>query len=148
MLQTLLSWLGQHETLLLWAGALSVLGFLASLALLPWLVVRIPPDYFHQRHRFLDNLRYRHPMLRWTLFLLKNLFGVLVLLMGIAMLVLPGQGLITIMIGLLLLNFPGKFALERWVVTRPGVLRAINWMRGRYGHPPITPPSTRELDSP
>jgi len=148
MLQTLLNWLGQHETLLLWAGALSALGFIASLALLPWLVVRIPPDYFHQRHPFLDELRYRHPVLRWTLFLLKNLFGILVLLMGIAMLVLPGQGLITIMIGLLLLNFPGKFALERWVVTRPGVLRAINWMRGRYGHPPITLPSTRELDSP
>ncbi|MDX5333698.1 MAG: hypothetical protein LPK58_06595 [Gammaproteobacteria bacterium] len=148
MLQTLLSWLGQHETLLLWAGALSALGFIASLALLPWLVVRIPPDYFHQRHPFLDELRDRHPVLRWALFLLKNLFGALVLLMGIAMLVLPGQGLITIMIGLLLLNFPGKFALERWVVTRPGVLRAINWMRGRYGHLPITLPPTRELDSP
>lgn len=147
MLQTLLNWLDQHETLLFWAGALSALGFLASLAMLPWLVVRIPPDYFHRRHPFLDELRHRHPVLRWMLFLLKNLFGVLVLLMGLAMLVLPGQGLITIMIGLLLLNFPGKFALERWVVTRPGVLRAINWMRGRYGHPPITLPPTRELDS-
>jgi len=147
MLQTLWTWLNQNETLLLWLGGVSVISFFGSLLMLPWLVVRIPPDYFHRHHLFLDHLRYRHPVLRWTLFTLKNLTGALVLLCGIAMLVLPGQGLLTMMIGLMLLNFPGKFALERWVVTRPGVLRAVNWMRAHYAHAPITLPETAELDS-
>jgi len=65
--------------------------------------------------------------------------GVLVLL-GVIMLVTPGQGLLTLLIGLLLLNFPGKYRLERWLVLRPGVLRGLNWLRRRHGEPPFEAP--------
>jgi hypothetical protein len=140
MLETVWTWLNQNEALLLWLGAISVVSFFGTLALLPYLVVRIPADYFHERHPFLEDLGATHPILRWTLFVLKNVTGMIVLLCGIAMLVLPGQGLITIVIGLMLLNFPGKFAFERWLVSRRGVLRAINWMRLRAGHAPLTLP--------
>ena len=140
MLESVWTWLNQNEALLLWLGAISVVSFFGTLALLPYLVVRIPADYFHERHPFLEDLGTTHPVLRWALFALKNLTGVIVLLCGIAMLVLPGQGLITIIIGLMLLNFPGKFAFERWLVSRPGVLRAINWMRVRANHAPLTLP--------
>jgi hypothetical protein len=49
----------------------------------------------------------------------------------------PGQGLLTILIGVMLLDFPGKRRLERWLLRRRGVLAAINKVRARYGRPPL-----------
>jgi hypothetical protein len=56
------------------------------------------------------------------------------------MLVTPGQGILTILVGLLLMNFPGKYRVERWLVTRPGVLRSLNRLRKRRGEPPFQVP--------
>ena len=69
--------------------------------------------------------------------MLKNLFGVILLLGGMAMLVLPGQGILTILIGLSLLDFPGKRALERRIVGRPLVLQAINRIRRKFNKSPL-----------
>ena len=52
-----------------------------------------------------------------------------------------GQGLLTLLVGLLLMNFPGKYQLERWLVGRPGVLAALDWLRQRKGEPPFDPPA-------
>jgi len=49
----------------------------------------------------------------------------------------PGQGILTILIGVMLLNFPGKRRLERWLVSRPRVLPVINGLRARFGKPPL-----------
>jgi hypothetical protein len=49
------------------------------------------------------------------------------------MLVTPGQGILTLLIGLMLMNFPGKYHVERWLVMRPGVMRGMNWLRARRG---------------
>lgn len=59
------------------------------------------------------------------------------------MLVLPGQGLVTILAGLLLLDFPGKFKLERALVRQPAVMNALNWIRVRRGRPPLQVPPPR-----
>lgn len=123
------------EQLFIILGAVSALTFVFSLLALPWLVSKIPVDYF---------TRVRDPH-RWHILftpraILRNLLGLPVLLAGIAMLVLPGQGLLTIMIGLAIMQFPGKFELEKWVITRKGVLTATNWLRQRGGHPPISAP--------
>ena len=59
---------------------------------------------------------------------------------GIALLALPGQGLLTILIGLALMNFPGKRALELWLIRLPMVLRAVNWIRKRGGREPLQVP--------
>jgi hypothetical protein len=53
------------------------------------------------------------------------------------MLFTPGQGILTILAGLLLMNFPGKYRLERWLVQRPGVLSSLNWLRTRRGKAPF-----------
>ena len=53
------------------------------------------------------------------------------------MLFTPGQGILSILAGLLLMNFPGKFRLERWLVQRPGVLKSLNWLRARRGKAPF-----------
>jgi hypothetical protein len=72
-----------------------------------------------------------------SLLILKNLLGIVLLLAGIAMLVLPGQGLITMFVSLTLLNFPGKYRLERWVISQGVVFRSINWIRQRRGYRPM-----------
>ena len=71
----------------------------------------------------------------------KNLLGAALVVLGLLMLVTPGQGQVTLLAGLLLMNFPGKYRLERAVVSREGVMRALNWFRRRSGRPPFEPPA-------
>jgi hypothetical protein len=59
----------------------------------------------------------------------KIIVGVCLLLIGIVMLVLPGQGLITMLIGLSLLPFPGKDKLEQNILSRKSVRTTLNWIR-------------------
>jgi len=124
-----------NETLIL-LGILSVVFFVGSLIAIPILLVRLPVDYF-------DDDRPRGwfpgiPMpLRITVLILKNLIGVVFVLAGIAMLVLPGQGLLTILLGMSLVDFRGKRKLERRIVGQPAVLRMINSIRMKYGKPPL-----------
>jgi len=81
-------------------------------------------------------------MVGLVLVVLKNALGVVLVVLGFIMLFTPGQGLLTLLAGLLLMNFPGKYRLERWLVLRPGVLRGLNWLRQRGGHPPFEAPPT------
>jgi hypothetical protein len=133
----MLDWLRIDEALLAWLAAASTVAFAGSLLIMPWLVVRIPADYFARgRHRpppWAD----RHPLIRLLLHLGKNALGGLFILAGIAMLVLPGQGILTIVVGILLLDFPGKRELERRIIARPAILRSINWLRQRKGVAPL-----------
>ncbi|MFO8032450.1 MAG: PGPGW domain-containing protein [Desulfohalobiaceae bacterium] len=72
--------------------------------------------------------------------MLKNLLGIVLVLAGLAMLVLPGQGLLSIILGLALTNFPGKFKLQRRLVGYPSVLNSLNWLRRRFGRPSFLAP--------
>lgn len=132
-----MSYFPEQTILFWWVAVASVLVFLASLATVPMIIVRIPPDYFVPDRR--QHVRWvaRHPVARIVLVLAKNLLGGLFVVMGVAMLVLPGQGIITILIGIMLLDFPGKFQLERWIVGHRAVWRTMNWMRRRAGRPPL-----------
>lgn len=134
-------WLGDHETVFWALGGVSLLMFVATLVAVPFVIARIPSDYFSRPRRQRYLLRGRYPLLGLLALILKNLLGLMLLLAGIAMLVLPGQGLLTILISLTLLNFPGKYRLERWVVERPAVFRSINWIRRRWGVPELEFPS-------
>jgi hypothetical protein len=49
----------------------------------------------------------------------------------------PGQGILTILLGLMLLDLPGKRAWEQKLVKRPKVLQTINQLRGKFGKPPL-----------
>lgn len=116
-----------------WLLLLVGLPFIGTLLLVPWLVVCLPADYFHESYRPTLLWGIEHPVLRFLLHLGKNLLGFIVLLMGIAMLVLPGQGVLTIITGLLLMNFPGKYRFERWLVRQRPVLLGVNWLRHKAG---------------
>ena len=81
--------------------------------------------------------KHRHPLVRFLFLAIKNLVGIFLILIGIAMLVLPGQGLLTIFLGIILVDIRGKYRLERWLVGKRPVLRSINWLRRRAGHPAL-----------
>jgi len=126
-----------------WVGVLSLGTFIGSLAALPVIVIQIPTDYFAHEHRHLFERGRRHWLLHIILMILKNCLGVILLVAGIAMLALPGQGLLTLLMGLLLLDFPGKYALERRVIGHAKVFKLINLLRTRLNHEPLKPPQHR-----
>lgn len=141
-------WIQANEMLLFCLGGASMLLFVATLFGVPWLFTRIPHDYFAHHRRLRAPWAKHHPALRGVLLVAKNLLGALFVVMGVAMLVLPGQGVATILAGIVLLDFPGKYRLERWVVGRRSVLRSINWLRRWAGRPPLVldAPGNREDD--
>jgi hypothetical protein len=116
---------------------LSIVGFLGSLVAIPLILVRLPPHYFDERHprKWMEN---HHPVLRLIGHVVKNVVGFVLLAAGIAMLVLPGQGILTMLIGISLVDFPGKRQLERKLIGQPAVLNTINKVREKFGRPPLT----------
>lgn len=115
---------------------LSVATFVVSLIGIPLLLVRLPHHYFDERHPR-TWMQDHHPVLRLMGLVLKNAVGVLLFMAGVAMIVLPGQGLLTMLIGISLLDFPGKRQLERRLISQPTVLRTINKLRRKFGRPPL-----------
>ena len=135
------AWLRGHEALLGWLGVLSVLMFVGTMVALPIVVVRLPANYFrHDQHATRHHKR--PAALRLLGLLGKNLLGIVLISSGVAMLVLPGQGILTILIGLMLMNFPSKRALEQRLVQQPAVLRTMNWMRARAHQPALETPTS------
>jgi hypothetical protein len=130
-------WVHSHAGLVWWLAAVSVAMFVLSLLLVPVLAVRIPADYFKDPTKPQDPVALHHPAARVPIKVARNLAGLVLVILGIAMLVLPGQGLLTVVLGLLVADFPGKYRLERWIVLRPAVLKAINWQRRRKGREPL-----------
>jgi len=123
--------------LLPWLGIVSLLTFVGSLMFVPWIVARLPVDYF-LRHDQREAARRRlHPLLVPLLALGRNLVGLGLLSAGFAMLFLPGQGLLTMLLGLSLMDFPGKHRLRERLLRQPQVEAGLNWLRRRAGKAPF-----------
>lgn len=135
LLAFLLAWVSDHRYALM---AISLLSLVIGVLMAPVFVTRIPEDYFSHDHRLRADSR--HPLVRLLLSSIKNMLGAVLVVAGIFMLFLPGQGLLTLLVGLMIMNYPGKYRLECWLIRRPHVLSAINWLRKKYHHPPLLPP--------
>ena len=122
---------------LLWL-LIFVLTFGISLAIVSLVLVKLPATYFKKSHKrkFLAN---RPRIIRGLAIIGKNLLGVLLVVVGILLSLpgVPGQGLLTILLGVMLLDFPGKPRLEHWLVSRPKILRTINKLRHRFSKPAL-----------
>ena len=129
MIETLTAFYEDHQVFLGLMAGLSLAMFIVSLLSLPLLLSLIPVDYFKDPEPYKDHHIFRHPVLRLVMIGIKNVAGWILILAGIAMLVLPGQGILTIVMGMLLISFPGKRKFERSLVSNPKVLRSINWFR-------------------
>ena len=129
-METIAGLVSPYARYLPWIGTLSAITFLLSLAVVPTLLARIPANYFNQPQNPTPKISAIHYPLIW---ILRNLAGLVLLMAGLAMLILPGQGLLTIVIGIFVADFPGKHSLERKLVANDKVFRSINWIRARKG---------------
>ncbi len=119
---------------MLWATVSISIG---SLIAIPWLIARIPRDYFAGPKAPPLPWAQAHPAWRLLLSGLKNLVGLILVLVGLALFVLPGQGVLTLLVGLMLLEFPGKRRMELFLVRRPRVRKVLDWIRKRAGRKPL-----------
>jgi hypothetical protein len=121
-----------------WGLVVSALLFVGSIVLVTVIVVSWSPDHFKRSGH--DGLwEHRHPVVRAAGMILKNVAGALLFLLGAVMALpgVPGQGLLTMLIGLTLLDFPGKRGLERRLLGRPMILKTINRLRSRFHKPAL-----------
>jgi hypothetical protein len=142
LIDTITQWLREHSWVAWLMMGLSVTTLLATFVLVPWIIVRIPQDYFARQRATQMPWEKLHPGLRIAVLAIKNILGVLLVLAGIvlAMPLVPGPGVFTILVGLGLLDLPGKRSLERWIVKQPTVFAAANKLRFKYGRTPLDKP--------
>jgi hypothetical protein len=112
-------------------GAGSALMFVGTLLALPYVVARAPRDFFTRAEPAPGHIAAR---------VARNLLAALLVAAGLAMLVLPGQGLLTLLFGVALADVPGKRALVKRIAQREGLWRALNALRRKLGRPEFERP--------
>lgn len=132
----------------LWVGVgvVSAVMFIGTLVAIPWAVARLPVDYFVGPRRSLHP-ESRHPVLAFARRLARNTLGVVLVVAGVAMLVLPGQGILTMLLGVALVDFPGKREFEQRLLRQRHVRKSLQWLRKRADREPLefedSPSATR-----
>ncbi len=112
--------------------------YIASIVLVPWMLILLPSDYFTHEERVTCFWKGDSAIIKSLLIFLKNLIGAILLIAGIAMLFLPGQGILTIVAGLFLMNFPYKYKIEKWIIGYPIVLKSFNKIRQKANKEPFS----------
>lgn len=115
-----------------------VVSLVVNLTIVSFILVRLPPTYFKESHSR-DFWTDRSSAIRVLGIIAKNALGVFLVILGVLLSVpgVPGQGLLTILLGIMLLDFPGRRPLEQKLVSRPTILKTINRLRHRFGKPPM-----------
>lgn len=131
-----MEWLKANEEIFAALGLLGVALFLISLIVFPLIIIFLPQDYFVRPEASFASLN----PLRMLLRLLKNAFGVFLVIAGILMLFLPGQGLLSILLGISLINFPGKRGLEMRLLRFRRIRGSVAWIRHKANRRPIILP--------
>jgi hypothetical protein len=120
------------------AISLFLVTFAASVGIISFILVKIPPNYFQESYSrtfWVD----RSPAVRWAGLIGKNVLGILLVLLGIVMSLpgIPGQGVLTILLGIMLLDLPGKRRLEQKILKQPKIMEKINALRHKFSKPPL-----------
>jgi hypothetical protein len=146
-----LEWAESHTELLWWLGVTSLALLIATALLVPIFVGRLPVDEFISERPPQHAWRESHPIGTLALRILRNSFGAICVVAGLAMLIMPGQGLLTLFAGILMLEFPGKRRLVLFIVGKRFAQRTLNWMRRKrrvpefyFRKPHDRPPSRNE----
>jgi hypothetical protein len=119
-----------------WGLGISVVLAVGTLAIATAVIVGWPATRFTHEPAPSDN----HVVVRALGLVARNLLGLVLILVGLVMALpgVPGQGILTMIIGLTLLDFPGKRGIERRALRHPRILHAINSLRARFHRPPVT----------
>ena len=121
---------------IVWGLAFTIVTIIASYALIVIGMIKIPADYFSSTYVREIN-KDKHFTHRWSVFIIKNTIGFLLVIAGIIMIFTPGPGIPTILLGLIMMDIPGKRPLEARLIQRPMVLAAVNELRAKYKRPPL-----------
>lgn len=112
--------------------------FVVNLAIVTFILVKLPTDYFKKNRKttFWSGPR---PAVHAAKVVGKNLLGVLLIAIGIVLSLpgVPGQGLLTVLLGVMLVDFPGKRTVEQKLLKRPAITNAITRLRQKFGKPPL-----------
>lgn len=136
-----MDWLLNYWQNLTWleiivAIAMVIIPAVISVIIAAIVMVKMPANYFSPSYQedFMPNTPW---LARWGALIAKNIVGVMLIIAGIAMLIGPGQGILTILIGVMLVDIPGKRPIEARIIQRPNVLYAVNKLRKKYNKPPL-----------
>ena len=132
-------WLSQNTSIIAALAGFSFLLLTTSLLATPWVLARLPANYFSKAPA-IKPLSAR----RLCTSAIKTLLGCIMILAGIAMMFTPGPGLVCLVLGLALCEFPGKHRLLRWIVRRPSVFTTLNWLRKKAHKPPFVLPAASD----
>jgi hypothetical protein len=96
-------------------------------------IVRLPADHFVGHH-----VPSASPFTR----LARNVGGALLIALGLVLSVpgVPGQGVLTILLGIMCLDVAGKRRVELWLLRKRHVRDGVARLRARYGKPPLAVP--------
>ena len=132
-----LDWLSANTLLVSFLAAASITLLAVTILATPWVVSRLPSDYLLRR---LDGPKLKG-FGRKLLSLLRGFIGLLIVLLGLIMMITPGPGVVMMLLGISVAEFPGKNRLLVYLATRPSVLASLNWMRRRHDKPPFINPN-------
>ena len=135
--------LATYGPALKWLGLVSTATFFLSLLIIPWLIGRLPQDFFLHLHepRIRED---EHPVIFILFRFLRYSLGAILLLSGLLMLFLPGQGILTMILGLSLLDFPGKRKAVDSLLDLHSVQHGLNWIRKKEHKDPFLFPGKKE----
>lgn len=135
--------LSDITALITWQSALIgvlifLVTFIGNLAIVSFILVKLPTDYFkkNRKTKFWAGPR---PAVHAAKVIGKNLLGVLLVAIGIILSLpgVPGQGLLTVLLGVMLVDFPGRRTVEQKLLKRPAISNAITRLRHKFGKPPL-----------
>lgn len=130
------TWLSGHALLLSVLASVSAVLLVATIVVAPWAISRLPANYLQQRLEKNAKQGIWYSLTSVS----RALLGLLVTLLGLVMLITPGPGVIMLLLGISIAEFPGRNRLLVYLATRPNVLSSLNWMRKRHGKPPFIHP--------
>ena len=120
-----------------WIIAISVITLMLGTAGGLVALVMIPGNYFSPRRKARKSGGRGGSWQRILLRILKNIAGIAFLILGVVMIVTPGPGVVFLLMGVSLVDVPGKHRLERYLITRPFVLRSVNKLRAYWNRPKL-----------
>jgi len=132
-MNTLLSWLTQNTLLVTSMAVVSFVLLFLTLVATPRLVAKLPKEYFLTRR---EHGSAKRPGLSIVM-IIRTAVGVLLILTGFVLMLTPGPGLVVLLAGLSITEFPGKHKLLVMIA------RSLNWMREKRGVPPFEHPDTK-----
>ncbi len=134
MLDSITDLIAQYEDILVLFSIISAVIFIITLLLTPYLLGLIHSDYFTKANP--HKLEIEH-IGHVIVVIIRSAIGLVLFVAGVIMLVTPGQGVVSILLGLFLMEFPGKRRLELRLINHNPTFKTLNWLRAKAKKPPF-----------